>query len=187
MTHLAGVDVVLLAVWAAYLAWVSRAHRGSPVNLFRGRTPRVRGERWLGAVVNGVVVGGYLFGTDGYGWGTRWVNLSVLLAALTVMLDVVQAVMAVRHPGGSPSERQEPRQLTEVDSRTWRGGGLRSARVGGLNRSTHPSGPIAYVHGFTRLKSAESLTRSDSGWSTSRTTMTAKYTCPASRTAIAST
>jgi len=91
VTRLVVLDAVLLAVEAANVAWVSRVERGSRINLFFGRRPAVR-ERWVGAAVYGVVLAGLLFGTDRYGWGTRWVNLLVFLAALSALSLGVQLV-----------------------------------------------------------------------------------------------
>jgi len=91
VTRLVVLNVVLLALEAAYVAWVSRVERGSRINLFVGRRPAGR-ERWVGAAVYGVVLAGLLFGTDSYGWGTRWVNLLVFVAALSALSLGVQLV-----------------------------------------------------------------------------------------------
>lgn len=91
MTRLVVVDAVVLAVFAVYAVWVSRIHSGSRINLLRGRTPAGR-ERWAGTAIAGLVPGGLLFGSDGYGWGTRWVNPLVLFGALMVVVAVVQIV-----------------------------------------------------------------------------------------------
>ncbi len=93
MTRLVVIDAVLLALMAAYAVWVSRINRGSPNrNLFFGRRRSAGRERWVGAVVVGVVGGALLFGTDRYGYGTQWVNLLVFLAAVTAEYAGVQAV-----------------------------------------------------------------------------------------------
>jgi len=91
VTRLVVVDAVVLAVFAVYAVWVSRIHRGSRINLLGGRTPPGR-ERWVGIAITGVVPGGLLFGTDGYGWGTRWVSLVVLFAAGSALSAGVQFV-----------------------------------------------------------------------------------------------
>jgi len=79
------VDAVLLAPEAVWVVWVSRINRGSPINLFSGPRPPGR-ARWMGAAVAGVIHVGLVLGTDGYGFGTRWVNFLVFFAAVTVVV-----------------------------------------------------------------------------------------------------
>jgi len=59
-----------------------------PQGPYASRTGALGGDRYG----SGLVPGGLLFGTDGYGWGTRWVNLLVLCGALMVVFAVVQTV-----------------------------------------------------------------------------------------------
>ncbi len=91
MTRLVVADAVLLATGAVYAAWVSRIHRGSWINLFSGRAPAGR-ERSVGAAVAGVLAGGLVLGSAGYGFGARWVNIPVFSAALSTLFVGIQAV-----------------------------------------------------------------------------------------------
>lgn len=73
------------------MAWVSRIHRGSRIHLFSGGTSPGR-PRSVGVAVAGVFAGGVVLGSAGYGFGTRWVNLLVFVAAVSALFAVVQAV-----------------------------------------------------------------------------------------------
>jgi len=84
VTRLVVVDAVLLVLGATHTAWLSRINRGSQMKLFRWRTPPGR-ERWVGGAVSLVSVGGLVVGTEGYGFGTRMVNLLMFIAALLVV------------------------------------------------------------------------------------------------------
>ncbi len=85
MTRLVVVDAVLLALEAVYVAWMSRIHRGSRINLFSGPRPPGR-ARWMGAAAAGLIPVGLVLGSAGYGFGTRWVNFLVFFAAVTVVV-----------------------------------------------------------------------------------------------------
>ena len=91
MTRLVVVGAALLALGAAYAAWVSRINRGSRINLFSGRTPPGR-ARSVGAAVAGVFAGGVVLVSAGYGFGTRWANLPVFFGALSVLFLGFRAV-----------------------------------------------------------------------------------------------
>ncbi len=91
MIRLVVVDVVLLALEAAYVAWVSRDNCGSPINFFSGRSLPAR-DRWVGTAVAVAVVVGLVFGTAAYSAGTRAVNFLVFLVVVTAVVVGVQLV-----------------------------------------------------------------------------------------------
>jgi len=84
VTRLVVVDAVLLALVAAYVAWASRTNSGSHVTSFSGPKPQGR-ARPVRAAVTGVVAGGVVLGSAGYGLGTRLLNILAFFALMSAV------------------------------------------------------------------------------------------------------